>query len=702
MANGSKNYIHPSHKSRAKLRKHYLNRGPQLLSEDANLNGIGGGGLNPLKNIRKVKIFMQNINHYSGGRYYAYLVARVMAMYGYDVEIVTDLLPFFAKDFKRFPITGSFKVIEDSRWAQKDTETDADVIIGVPNFGGQYGHAYALRLKVPFVGMIFESPNYVRQWRDGVDSTEEYWRGYGISLADANLVLCLAREPLKWAQEWMPISEKPEELFDFLYPAVNEFAAAEARDTKKGRDIVFVGRHTDFKQPQHLIRCLSEVDGPMPTIHFIGKTSNSMKNRILKDGLKLGVTARFHGSVNDIRKFEIIKRCKVLVTATRFEGFGMPPAEALWCGVPVVAYDLPVLKEAYQNFVDFVPVDKYVEMGKAINRLLDDDAYWEERSAQGKEYAREVFSISKMGEKLKQLFPKGPREPVHIITKREAEEVRARPFPSMSVGTIVLNGAATLPMMLSSVYEMAKEILVVEGAVEKYAENNPELINGSGGSIDETISILRSFPDPENKIKVLSINRMWKNKQEMQNVIAEHVTGEVFLKVDSDEVYHKNDLMRILREFEFDPALTIFKYRFWHFWHGLDKVAVGGQWDSPMTRCYRWKPEFRYGSSFNYPIDERGRPVKHPVYKTKTVEDRLVYHLNYACQPKEFIQAKIKYYKNRGIEKRVEDTWTNWEPGQIDISPTHGGGQVIPFEGQLPIELDALLRAEEQLEVENA
>lgn len=692
-----KNYLlgHPSHKNR--LHRHIVKRPiPEIpWIPDAEWKSILDRGRDVLRGVQSVKFFTENVSHYSGGRYYAYMVARVMAMYGFDVEVVTNNLPFFVADFENYPVTGSFTIKEDPFWGQRDTDRcKADLIIGVPNRGGQYAHAYARVHGLPYAGMIFETPNYVKEWHGGLDSTEEYWRHYRTCLLDASLIICLADEPMRYAQEWLP--EKPADTFVALNPAVNEFVAALVPDQRKDHSIIFIGRHTDFKQPYHLIYALEKIEGEKPLVRFVGMWGERMREKIASEAEKINVPISFHRNIPDREKFRLLKKSKVLVTATRFEGFGIPPAEALWCGVPAVAYDLPVLRGAYEGYIDLVPIDNWGAMGEAINNLLKNPSLWKKRSEEGKVFAREQYSLHRMGRDMISFFSPPKRSSVSLSSPKE---VMVEPLPSLSVGTIVLNGASTIQYSLASIYDVAKEILIVEGAVEKYAEYNPDMVSREGGSVDDTLDVIESFPDPDNKIKILAAGRLWRDKPEMQNMIAKAITGDVFLKVDSDEVYKRRDLQRILREFEVDSALTLFNYRFWHFWHTLDQIAVGGQWDSPMARCWRWRPGFHYGTSFNFLLDDRGRKVETPLYKKIITSDRLVYHLNYAGQPGDLVRAKLNYYANRGIETNVKDTWSDWQPGQGDISPTHGGGRIVQFSGLLPPELGELAERLETKEV---
>jgi glycosyltransferase involved in cell wall biosynthesis len=58
---------------------------------------------------------------------------------------------------------------------------------------------------------------------------------------------------------------------------------------------------------------------------------------------------------------------------SRDEGFGLPPLEALACGVAVVASDLPALREVLGEHADFVPVDDPGALAAALAKALADD-----------------------------------------------------------------------------------------------------------------------------------------------------------------------------------------------------------------------------------------------------------------------------------------------------------------------------------------
>lgn len=642
--------------------------------------------------LPKIGIFMKNTPFYSGGRYYAVSMARMMARIGCDVTIVTDMRPRFWEDFNWVNKNNTDKNlrfeldIDVNMWCLKWEENYFDLIIGVPNFEGAKGFVYAKKWKIPCWLMIFETPNYVSEFKDGLDSGEGYWDEYKKCLAQADRILCLAEYPKKKAIEWLEKYKVDSKRFDVLMPYINIYNAdkSKKRGEKEEHAICFVGRHVDFKFPQHLMECILKLQiKRLPKIYFIGSINEHKKFKMEMFARKNNLEIEFKIGINDQEKYDIICRCKTLVSPSIFEGFGITPAEAFYCEKPVVAYDIPIMREIYKDTIDYAPIKNVEKLAEKIEKLILDDNYRKQRGRSGYLHVLNVVYPDIAENKLKELFGIKNKKIDVVLHGKKNKKL------SITVGIICLNSADTIKYCIGSVYDSVDEILIVEGAVEHYVENNPEMVNEKGGSVDDTVDIIKNFNDKSNKIKILSFDKIYSNKQEMQNIIAENCSGDIYLKVDSDEVYKKEDLERIRSEFENDDDLWIFRYKFNHFWHNLENIAVGGQWETRMPRCWRWRKDFRYGDvknkvGFDYFVDKDGDTVEYPKYKTKEIDDKFVYHLSYAMQDKKKIQAKINYYKNRGIEKNVEDRWTNWKAGQ-ESSCTHPRGTgVVKFRGELP------------------
>ena len=70
-----------------------------------------------------------------------------------------------------------------------------------------------------------------------------------------------------------------------------------------------------------------------------------------------------------------------------YEGFGLPPLEAMACGTPAVVFDNSSLPEVSGGAAVVVPDGDAARMAEAVSRLLDDPAERERRRVQGLAWA---------------------------------------------------------------------------------------------------------------------------------------------------------------------------------------------------------------------------------------------------------------------------------------------------------------------------
>lgn len=104
---------------------------------------------------------------------------------------------------------------------------------------------------------------------------------------------------------------------------------------------------------------------------------------------RLGVVDRvvFAGYVSESALRAFYSGATGLIFPSRYEGFGLPPLEAMACGTPVISTSVPAMDEVLGEAALFVPACDPVAIARAIRALLKSESLRQDWSARGHERA---------------------------------------------------------------------------------------------------------------------------------------------------------------------------------------------------------------------------------------------------------------------------------------------------------------------------
>lgn len=153
--------------------------------------------------------------------------------------------------------------------------------------------------------------------------------------------------------------------------------------------LIFVGNLKKHKGIDILLKAVENTDAKLVVV---GASANmrTVDNQVIKM-LKNNKNVILEGQVDNQSLFSLIANAKVLVQPSRYEGFGIPPLEALFLGTNAIVSDIPVFKEVYGElpvtfFIDGNAVDlqnKILNLQtKKIQRDLLTDAFSYERTSE--------------------------------------------------------------------------------------------------------------------------------------------------------------------------------------------------------------------------------------------------------------------------------------------------------------------------------
>lgn len=113
---------------------------------------------------------------------------------------------------------------------------------------------------------------------------------------------------------------------------------------------------------------------PKTRLAVIGTGEEVMKDR-LKELIRknsLDNNIELLGFLPKREVIRVLKSARVFLFPSWEEGWGISVAEAMACGLPVVAYDLPVYKEIFSSGITKVPLGATGQFADEVIQLLSD------------------------------------------------------------------------------------------------------------------------------------------------------------------------------------------------------------------------------------------------------------------------------------------------------------------------------------------
>lgn len=267
----------------------------------------------------------------------------------------------------------------------------------------------------------------------------------------------------------------------------------------------------------------------------------------------------------------------------------------------------------------------------------------------------------------------------------------------ITAGMIVFNAASTLPegmfkQQLDQLYFLADQIVIVEGATRSekhYWDGDTSWATQDGHSTDNTVDIIKNYPDPDNKIVLIqkedafpdSQDGFWDGKTSMCNQWSKHATGDYLWQIDSDEFYTKEDIAKIKELLKKDAPTQVDFYAF-HFFGGMDRCIT-------PTTSVTWGNNIPWCRIFKHEAGAKWLSHEPPVYlnakgeRTDSIKriDRLttlnlgivMRHYSYVCEAQ--ILFKSRFFRNDSYLKE----WSKIQNAPNRIEQVMGPNLSIPF-----------------------
>jgi hypothetical protein len=274
----------------------------------------------------------------------------------------------------------------------------------------------------------------------------------------------------------------------------------------------------------------------------------------------------------------------------------------------------------------------------------------------------------------------------------------------ITVGGIVFNGVASLPdgmleAWLSQIYKIGDEIIIVEGAtkaISHYWDGDTSWATTDGSSTDNTIDVIKSFPDPEKKIKLIQANGFWNGKTHMTNEWAKHMTGDYIWMISTDEFYMEKDVEKIknILETKRPDQIDFYANHFWGDFRNCVNENTGHGWanEIPWERIHRHVRGARWARHepplYLHP-DGLLTCQKILINREETLKMGIkMYH--YSFVSKKQIDFKQKFYKNDSYKA----LWKKWK--EDHNTPLIHGDTTVSYNGEHPESIREVIHEHEK------
>ena len=147
--------------------------------------------------------------------------------------------------------------------------------------------------------------------------------------------------------------------------------------------LLYVGNQKPHKNLARLVQAPLHASTERDALHLV--LTGAPKPELVASGAARGRRDRvvFLGPVPDEELPEHLSRCHALVFPSLYEGFGLPPLEAMACGTPVVSSDATSLAEVVGDaalIIDPLDVDSIAD---GIDRVVRDEGLRSDLRARG-------------------------------------------------------------------------------------------------------------------------------------------------------------------------------------------------------------------------------------------------------------------------------------------------------------------------------
>ncbi len=170
----------------------------------------------------------------------------------------------------------------------------------------------------------------------------------------------------------------PDERIKFIHNGASTIGLSKRvyDNNSEGKFILYIGRINKMKNIKNLLIAFSLIGNKIDhKLIIVGDNETTLQTEMKLAGLSAEIKKRviFKQDIDEESKCVLMKSASLLVFASLYEGFGLPPLEAMACGCPVIASDNSSLPEVCGESAYYVNPQNPQDISNAIITVLNDN-----------------------------------------------------------------------------------------------------------------------------------------------------------------------------------------------------------------------------------------------------------------------------------------------------------------------------------------
>jgi glycosyltransferase involved in cell wall biosynthesis len=236
---------------------------------------------------------------------------------------------------------------------------------------------------------------------------------------------------------------------------------------------------------------------------------------------------------------------------------------------------------------------------------------------------------------------------------------------------ILYNEEKLIKPQLERLYDYAHDIIICEGLVG-------ECKHAWSKERDNTVDIIKSFPDPKNKIKLISKDD-WPGKEHMVRAYWAKASGDYVWHIDADEFYTHRCMRRTIKHVEKTKELQYAHY-YQHYYYKYLNVIVEETgktfWyrpgrihkcDKSYTLVHRPQCLYRSGNYAHMRYIKEGKQHHYSMMDHDKTTSKLKFYTIGAKRYCNAFERPIKEVLQNKLEVRLNSTIRILKPKEIEI-----------------------------------